>query len=304
MFALVLCLFFFLATATLARSAEFGTPAQLPVVQGPLCGLVRSVINQPEPNEQAFSNLQDGETPGVEISQPLPMRLEDRAASNPLNSDRRLFESSLMNWQFFEDLAPQQRSMVGGVLTRCGATSVGPSQVASVFNRFTTSQRATFVGVTHALLNTQLLDRQDGAPLGNALQLIQELLDIEGENDAVPSDHQFQVIARLTPHALALLQRAAGFDTGENHIFHKDYPLSFRQARRIGLHGQEAGLHFCVTRDGRLAQVHIDYRFGLLHLQPANSDVRANGNHQRHVDRWPNFRFVLKRVRVVRVVLP
>src|SRR5438034_7226861 len=30
----------------------------------------------------------------------------------------------------------------------------------------------------------------------------------------------------------------------------------------------------------RFAQIHIDYRFGLLHLGSANSDVRAEGNHK------------------------
>jgi hypothetical protein len=62
-------------------------------------------------------------------------------------------------------------------------------------------------------------------------------------------------------------------------------------------------LHFCLTRDGRFAQIHIDYRFGLLHLGPANSDVRAEGNHQRHAERWPEFTLAERPIRVRRVVL-
>ena len=304
MFALAVCLFFFLATATLARSAERETAPDLPVVEAPLCGLVRFAVNRPDVTEEIASDSRDEEISGEAVSERLPIHPESRAAADRLNADRRLFESSLINWQFFEDLAPQQRSIIRGVFTRCGATTARSSQMASVFGGFNASQRATFVGVTHALLNTQLVDSQDGSQLGTALQLIEELMDIEGENNVVPSDHQFQMIVRLTPGALGVLQRSVGFDKGENHVFHKGYPLSFRQIRRIGLHGQEAGLHFCVARDGRFAQVHIDYRFGLLHLQPSNSDVRANGNHQRHVDRWPNFRLSIKRVKVLRVVLP
>jgi len=194
--------------------------------------------------------------------------------------------------------------MLVRVLSSCGAAAPQPALAASVFGRFNNSQRATFVGVTHALLSTQLVDGERGAQMGDALRLVEEVLDIQGENSAVPSDQQFQLVVRLAPEASQTLDRAAQFDKGENHVFHKDYPKSFRQSRRIGFRGQEAGLHFCVTRDGRFAQIHIDYRFGLLHLEPANSDVRANGNHQRHVDRWPNFRFAIKRVSVLRVVLP
>jgi hypothetical protein len=38
-------------------------------------------------------------------------------------------------------------------------------------------------------------------------------------------------------------------------------------------------------------------------LGPANSDVRAEGNHQRHADRWPEFTLTERPMRVPRVVL-
>lgn len=304
MFVFALFLAFFLATATVAQSAERGTGADLPLVEAPLCGLVHSVLNRPGLQEEVAASPQDEESPREGGSERFTFHDENPSNTSVVNVDRRLFESVLVNWQFFEDLAPEQRSMIRGVLTRCGTAAPEALLVAAVFRQFSPSQRATFVGVTHALLSTQFTDSHDGADLGDALRLIEEVQDIQGENNAVPSDHQFQLIVRLVPNAYQTLERAAGFDKGENHIFHKDYPLSFRQVRRIGLHGQEAGLHFCVTRDGHFAQIHIDYRFGLLHLQPSNSDVRANGNHQRHVDRWAHFRFVVKHVRVVRVALP
>ena len=137
----------------------------------------------------------------------------------------------------------------------------------------------------------------------NAPKSPYSLLDIQGENSALPSDSQFQLLVRLAPGAAEQLDRAASFEKGENHIFHKEYPISYRQFRRIGLHGKEAGLHFCLSRDRRFAQIHIDYRFGLLHLGPANSDVRANGNHQRHVDRWPQFLLVQVPAKIRRAVL-
>jgi hypothetical protein len=305
MFVFALCLFAFLATTSLAQPAERESSTELRAAGQPLCGLVRSAASALQLEEEAGAFLQHQEIPGeASPEDQFAIRSEglSPAERSRLRADRQLFESSLINWLFFEDLAPKQRTMIRGVLARCGASGT-TSLATSVFGQFNASQRATFVGITHAMLNTQLMDSRDGKKLGDVLQLVEELIDIDGENSALPSDKQFQLVVRLAPGAAQKLERAAHFEKGENHIFHKEYPISFRQFRRIGLRGQEAGLHICLTRDGRLAQIHIDYRFGLLHLGPANSDVRADGNHERHVDRWPMFGLATKRVQVRRVVL-
>jgi hypothetical protein len=305
MFAFVILLFALLATASLAQPAERKSSPEPPAIEQPLCGLVRSAASAPQLEQEGDANPQEEETAGqvnLDQQRPIPLSNLSPSESLKLRADRELFESFLVNWRFFEDLAPRQRAIVRGVLARCGVTGTA-ALAASVFAQFNASQRATFVGITHALLNTVIVDRQSGKELGIALQLVEELLDIYGEDSALSSDKQFQVIVRLTPDAAQKLERAAHFEMGENHIFHKEYPISFRQFRKIGLRGQEAGLHFCLTRDGRFAQIHIDYRFGLLHLGPANSDVRADGNHQRHADRWPEFKVAIKPVRTRRVVL-
>lgn len=242
-----------------------------------LCPFVRSAADRRQLEAEASVRLQSA----------VPLEAPSSAGSPALPGDRILFESFLVNWLFFEDLAHEQQAMLEKFLARCGVAADRRSLAASVFGQLHTSFRATFVGITQAMMNTSLTDKQDGQRLGDAFGLIQELIDIQGENTARSSDEQFQLIVLLAPDALEKLDRAASFLKGENHFFHKDYPISFRQFRRIGLHGQEAGLHFCLTRDARFAQIHIDYRFGLLHLGPANSDVRAEGNHQRHADRWP-----------------
>jgi hypothetical protein len=304
MFVFVLCLFAFLATASLAQPAERDSSTEPRATGQPLCGLVRSASSA-QLDDEASAPLPEQEIPGEATpEQQFPIPSEELSPAEPsrLRANLQLFESFLVNWRFFEDLAPKQRTMIHGVLARCGATGT-TSHAASLFGQFNVSQRATFVGTTHALLNTVIVDRQSGEELGNALQLVDELVDIWGENNALPSDKQFQLIVRLTPDAAQKLERAAHFEQGENHIFHKEYPISFRQFRRIGLHGQEAGLHISLTRDKRMAQIHIDYRFGLLHLLPTNSDLRADGNHQRHVDRWPQFRLVQRHVKVRRPVL-
>lgn len=271
-----------------------------------LCPFVRSAADQRQLEAQASVRLQEAErlsAPELELRSRIPFEAASSGGSPAHQGDRILFESFLVNWLFFEDLAPEQQAILKRFLARCGVAADRRSLAASVFGQFHTSLRATFVGITQAMMNTSLTDKRDGQRLGDVLGLIQELVDIQGENSTLSSDNQFQLIARLAPDALEKLDRAASFAKGENHIFHKGYPISFRQFRRIGLHGQEAGLHFCLTRDGRFAQIHIDYRFWLLHLGPANSDVRAEGNHQRHADRWPEFTLAENLIRVRRVVL-
>jgi hypothetical protein len=277
-----------------------GAPAEA------LCPFVRAAADQRQLEAEASARLQEAErlsAPELALRSRIPFEAPSPSGSPALPGDRILFESFLVNWLFFEDLAPEQQAILERFLARCGVAADRRSLAASVFGQFHTSLRATFVGITQAMMNTALTDKRDGQRLGDALGLIQELIDIRGENGSLPSDNQFQLVVRLAPGALEKLDRAASFAKGENHIFHKGYPISFRQFRRIGLHGQEAGLHFCLTRDGRFAQIHIDYRFWLLHLGPANSDLRAEGNHQRHADRWPEFTLAERPIRVRRVVL-
>lgn len=303
---------YFICLAGLLTALILAEPVSCEEVDKPaapaqtLCPFIRSAADQPRLEAEASARLQEAErlsTQEPDVRPAIPLEAPSPAGSPALRADRILFESFLVNWLFFEDLAPEQRSIVQRFLVRCGTAADRLSLAASIFGQLNTSVRATFVGITHAMMYTELTDRQEGASLGDTLGLIQELTDIQGENSAQSSDHQFQLIVRLTPDALQKLDRAAHFLKGENHVFHKDYPLSFRQFRRIGLQGQEAGLHFCVTRDGRFAQIHIDYRFGLLHLGPANSDPRAEGNHQRHADRWPEFTLAERPIRIRRVML-
>lgn len=270
-----------------------------------LCPFVRSAADQRQLEAEARVRLREAERSAGEfnLQSAVPSEAPASAGSPGLPADRILFESFLVNWLFFEDLAREQQTILEKFLARCGVAADRRSLAASVFGQLHPSFRATFVGITQAMMNTSLTDKRDGRRLGDAFGLIRELIDIQGENSARSSDEQFQLIVLLAPDALGKLDRAASFVKGENHFFHKDYPISFRQFRRIGLHGQEAGLHFCLTRDARFAQIHIDYRFGLLHLGPANSDVRAEGNHQRHADRWPEFTLAERAIRVRRVLL-
>jgi hypothetical protein len=301
-----ICFITLLAAVVLVQPVECATNEEPRTLEEPLCRFVQSAASQSQLEPEAIARLQKVDLlAATDPDLRTPLGLDKSSPANYSNSraDRELFESALVDWPFFEDLAREQQAIMWNLLTHCGCKRDSVSIPASVFSQFNVSQRATFVGITHAMLNTHLVDRENGKDLGNALQLIEGLLALRGENIALPSDQQFQLIVRLAPAALQRLDRAASFERGENHVFHKGYPISFRQFRRIGLQGQEAGLHISLVPDGRLAEIHIDYRFGLLHLGPANADVRAPGNHERHTDRWPNFGFVVRLVRVRRAVL-
>jgi len=305
MFAFVLCLLVLLASASLAQPTERAANEPLTAIEQPLCSSVRAVANEPQLEELGTLLPNRGILDEAITDRRFPIRDELLPPAERLKhlEDRKIFETSLTNWKFFEDLAPKQRAIIRGVVIRCGFTGAQASLPASVFGQWNSSQRATFVPITHALLHTRLIDSRDGKELGSALGLIEALIDIQGENNSLSSDRQFQLIVRLTPEARDKLEHAEHFLKGENHVFHKGYPVSFRQFRKMWLRGQEAGLHFCLSKDGRFAQIHIDYRFGLLHLAPANSDVRADGNHQRHADRWPQFAVEVKPMETKRAVL-
>jgi hypothetical protein len=300
------CLAGLLAALILAEPVSCEEIEEQSALGKSLCPFVRSAANQTELEAEANARLRESENLTEQEFDPppsFPLKKLSGSGSSSILADRRLFELSLVNWLFFEDLAPQQRAIMRTFLARCGVAADRQPLAASIFGQFNASQRATFVGITHAMMHTSLVDGVTKEALGDALGLIQELITIQGENSALSSDQQFQLVVRLAPDARQKLERAAYFLKGENHVFHKDYPISFRQFRKIGLPGQEAGLHFCLSRDRRFAQIHIDYRFGLLHLGPANSDVRADGNHQRHADRWPEFKVAVRPIRTRRVML-
>jgi hypothetical protein len=152
------------------------------------------------------------------------------------------------------------------------------------------SAKTTFEAVTHALMTTTLTDDK-GARLGDALDLVERVDTVAGQVSGAPSDRQFRMYALLRADAVALLERSREFRRGvDNTVFHRGFPMSFRAQ------GGPPSIQVSVAVDGRNADVDIDYRrsmFPLMlfngHLTSANSDVRAGGNYDRHVNRWNGF---------------
>jgi hypothetical protein len=157
---------------------------------------------------------------------------------------------------------------------------------------------ATFESVTYALEHTQLIDSA-GNSFGNALQQVAGVTEIAGEIPGASGDKQFRIFANMNIDGIENISRSQGFSSSSNeHRFlffrwqtlHKGFPYSYRQNREMGVKGLRAGVQPSYSRDKSRADIDVDYRFGLSHIQPANSDIRAPGNYQRFIDRWPGLR--------------
>ena len=154
----------------------------------------------------------------------------------------------------------------------------------------TLSSKTTFEAVTHALMTTPLTDAS-GQVMGDGLTLIERVDSVRGETPGAPSDRQFRLYVRLTPTARDLLDRSREFKReGDNSVYHKGYPLNYREQRGT------PSIQLSIALDGRQADVDVDYRSSSFpaslfngHLSSSNSDVRAGDNAERHAARWLGF---------------
>lgn len=159
------------------------------------------------------------------------------------------------------------------------------------FERFVNlpiSQRSTFAALTNALLYSKLTDPSSGQLLGFAIDLIDEIETIAGQEEGRRSDEQFRLYVKLKDGAVKKLDVSPEFiHDKDNTIFHKGYPTNYRQS------GNAPTLQFSITRDGSHADIDVDYRSSRFpaalfdgHLTTGNSDVRATGNYLTHLKRW------------------
>ena len=191
----------------------------------------------------------------------------------------------------YADLDQRRKGLVDGWVARFNQVTGQSIQPGPFYDgRARVSAKTTFEAVTHALMTTPLTDDK-GTRLGDALDLVERIDTVAGQVSGAASDRQFRMYALLRADAVALLERSREFRRGmDNTVFHKGYPMSFRAQ------GGPPSIQVSVALDGRNADVDIDYRrsmFPLMlfngHLTSANSDVRAGGNYDRHVNRWSGF---------------
>ena len=186
----------------------------------------------------------------------------------------------------YEELSPAQKKLIDEWYAEYNQMTHDNSQPTE-YDQFSLSTRTTFDAVTHALMTTELRDKS-GKSMGNALRLVQSIEAINGKVPHARGDLQFRVYVVLKPDALEELKASREFFRDrDNTVFHHGYPLNYRQD------GGAPSIQVSIAKDTRHADIDVDYRsakfpVALLngHLTAANSDVRAGGNTQKHIQRW------------------
>ena len=191
----------------------------------------------------------------------------------------------------YAGLDARRQALINDWVARLIKTTGQQVEPGAFYDNFMgTSSKTTFDAVTHALLRIQLTDAA-GAPLGDALGLVEQVEIVKGEVIGAAGDHQFRMYVRLVPGASETLARSQQFKRGaDNSVFHKGYPTNFREQ------GGVPSVQVSIALDGRRADIDVDYRASSFptalfngHLTSSNSDVRAGNNYDRHISRWTGF---------------
>ena len=187
----------------------------------------------------------------------------------------------------YSALRPEQKSLVDEFVRRYNATTGSDLVPEQAYDNARLSIRTTFDAVTHALLNAKMTDAQ-GKDLGRAMDLVDAVDEVMGEESGVGGDRQFRLYVYLKPGAVDILSRSQEFFRDkDNAVYHKGFPICYR------LKNGPPSIQFSISRDNKLADIDVDYRSSSFpkalvngHLSASNSDVRAGNNLDRHDGRW------------------
>jgi len=187
----------------------------------------------------------------------------------------------------YAELEDPQRELLDDWLERFGEITGQEIDPQTVFESAPVSVRTTFTAVTDGLMTSKLTD-ESGASLGTALGLVASLETVRGKMKGAGGDLQFRMYVLLKPGAIETLEKSQEFSrTRDNTIYHKGYPISYRQR------GGVPSIQISISRDEKRADIDVDYRSSKFpnallngHLTAANSDIRAGRNYDRHVNRW------------------
>jgi hypothetical protein len=187
----------------------------------------------------------------------------------------------------YAELRPEQVRLIDSFIRSYNATTGSNLVPQQVYDSARLSIRTTFDAVTHALLNATMTDSQ-GKSLGRAIDLVDAVDQVMGEESGAGGDFQFRLYVYLKPNAVDILNRSQEFfHDKDNTGYHKGFPICYR------LKNGPPSIQFSISRDHKLSDVDVDYRSsgfpkGLLngHLTAANSDVRAGNNLALHDGRW------------------
>lgn len=202
------------------------------------------------------------------------------SSHNQTSSPRRYGES-------YETLRPEQKKLVDDFVRRYDTTTESKITAEQAYDGARMSIRTTFDAVTHALATTKLTNGQ-GKSLGHAIDLVDALEDVAGEEEGVGGDRQFRLYVYLKPIAFETLNNSREFYRDkDNTVYHKGFPICFR------LKNGPPSIQFSISRDMRMSDIDVDYRSSSFpkalfngHLTAGNSDVRAGSNLETHDGRW------------------
>ena len=214
------------------------------------------------------------------IAQTQPNQKEAATSQKPKNDGLELGKS-------YAALRPEQKRLIDDFIRHYNATTGSDLVAEQAYDNARLSTRTTFDAVTHALLNAKMTDAQ-GKSLGRAIDLVDAVDQVMGEESGVGGDLQFRLYVYLKSDALDILSRSQEFSHDkDNSVYHKGFPICYR------LKKGPPSIQFSISRDHKLSDIDVDYRSsgfpkGLVngHLSASNSDVRAGNNLDRHDRRW------------------
>jgi hypothetical protein len=195
----------------------------------------------------------------------------------------------------YEHLQGRQKDLIDQWAATQNKANNTKVSAETMYNGLAESQRITYEGVSHAMMNTAIKDAS-GNKVGNALDLVGSITTIAGDvkdggaKAGAGNDQQFRVYfdSTITSDKGAPLAGSAGFSAGQNGFgLHQGYPNSFRSNG-----GMVPSLQLSMSGDFRRGDGDVDYRqSGFIgafngHLTSANSDVRVGNNYQNHIKRF------------------
>jgi hypothetical protein len=213
--------------------------------------------------------------------QSLLLFASQKPGDQPVRAEPRSFGGT------FKTLQPAQQRLLAAWVGRFNSTTKQNIDAEKAYDAARLSVRTTFDAVTHALTNTKLISKE-GQSLGTALDLIEVIDDVAGEEPGTRGDRQFRVYVYLKPNAQTTLQASQQFvREKDNSHYHMGFPICYRL-----LEGPPS-IQFSLSRDGKRADIDVDYRSSSFpaalvngHLSSSNSDVRAGENLEKHDGRW------------------
>jgi hypothetical protein len=187
----------------------------------------------------------------------------------------------------YSALLPDQKRLVDDYVRRYNSTAGSQIAPQEAYDGARLSIRTTFEAVTHALVNAKITD-ENGKSLGRAIDIVEVVDEIMGQEDGAGGDRQFRVYVYLKPETFDILSHSREFyHDRDNTMFHKGFPICFR------LKNGPPSIQVSMSRDRRMGDIDVDYRSPKFpqclvdgHFSAWNSDVRAADNLNRHDGRW------------------